>query len=125
MQHKTNLDQDNLNNNENEDFITTAETSGEWGLDQKATIYVAKSSFDEGYAFMVNTLGHEYQHVKQRWQNSSPISKAEGEFLAYSWEVWDQNHIRLDKIDYYSEVYYKAKNYYKELDNELKEKYFT
>jgi hypothetical protein len=54
-------------------------------LDRQATT-------QDGFNKLIHTLGHEYQHVKQRsqkgWRTTDDDSaKGEREFLAYSWEL--------------------------------------
>ena len=124
---------------------THASTGGGWTRDdstKKAITVKVNEPYldkqvktDEGYNKLLHTLGHEYQHVKQRskkgWRTTDDDSaKGEREFEAYSYEVLDaklENSIPELYDDKKLSTIKKAKKNYNKMSNlkqnEHKERY--
>lgn len=73
-----------------------ATTSGELKTGAKQTIKVAKKLFEKNFAFIVRTIGHEFQHVKQRSGKEVLTNQATREFLAWAWEALDESVPKYD-----------------------------
>ena len=120
---------------------THASTGGGWASDNKTFTpirvrvnepYLAKQAGSQaGFNKLIHTLGHEYQHVKQRskkhWQSTSDASaKGEREFLAYSWEVLEAGKGKkvaiLEPAEMRSTIT-KALNNYQNMSNSLQQKH--
>ena len=66
-----------------------ATTGGEIKAGAKQTLSVGKDLFDQDFTFMPRTIGHEFQHLKQRSQKKPIENQKEREFLAWGWEALD------------------------------------
>jgi hypothetical protein len=112
------------------------ESKTEPGKDREIEVIINEDYLDrqvktpEGYNKLLHTLGHEYQHVKQRsikgWRGNS--TSEEREFLAYSWELLDAKeekgipYLRTEG-GWVKDNIKKAVKLYGKMDGNLQEKY--
>lgn len=68
---------------------TWATTGGEIKAGAKQTLSIGKDLFDQDFTFILRTIGHEFQHLKQRNQKKPITNQKEREFLAWGWEALD------------------------------------
>jgi hypothetical protein len=66
-----------------------ATTGGEIKEGAKQTLSIGKDLFAEDFTFIVRTIGHEFQHLKQRSQKDPIENQKEREFLSWGWEALD------------------------------------
>ena len=66
-----------------------ATTGGEIKEGAKQTLSIGKDLFEQSLVFIVRTIGHEFQHLKQRSQKDPIQNQKEREFLAWAWEALD------------------------------------
>jgi hypothetical protein len=99
-----------------------AQTSGDIGEGEIETIKVRKNLFEQDWAFIVRTIGHEYQHVLQRTQKDPIKDSNEREFLAWSWEAIDPTGPQYDGPTAAKHAK-KALTFYDKLSDEQKKKY--
>ena len=99
-----------------------ATTSGKLKAGAEQTITIPKTLFKEDFAFIVRTIGHEFQHVLQRSQKKPIKNQKEREFLAWSWEALDENApaYSLKTTAWHAK---KALKYYDQMPAKLKKKH--
>lgn len=68
-----------------------ATTGGEIKAGAKQTLSIGKDLFDKDFVFVLRTIGHEFQHLKQRSQKKPIKNQKEREFLAWGWEALDSS----------------------------------
>jgi hypothetical protein len=66
-----------------------ATTGGEIKTGAKQTLSIGKDLFGQDFVFILRTIGHEFQHLKQRSQEKPIENQKEREFLAWGWEALD------------------------------------
>jgi hypothetical protein len=66
-----------------------ASVGGEIKEGAKQTLTVGNDLFDQPFEFIARTLGHEWQHIKQRSQKDPLTNQDEREYLAYCFELLD------------------------------------
>jgi hypothetical protein len=68
-----------------------ATTGGEIKAGAKQTLSIGKDLFSEDFVFILRTIGHEFQHLKQRSQDKPITDQQEREFLSWTWEALDES----------------------------------
>ncbi len=64
-----------------------ATTSGDIKAGAKQTLEIGQDLFTKDLTFIVRTIGHEFQHLRQRSQDKPIENQKEREFLAWGWEA--------------------------------------
>lgn len=99
-----------------------ATTGGEIKAGAKQTLSIGKDLFAEKFTFIVRTIGHEFQHLKQRSQKKPIKNQKEREFLAWAWEALDKSVPTYSK-KVAAKHAKKALEYYKDMPKKRKKRY--
>jgi hypothetical protein len=99
-----------------------ATTGGEIKAGAKQTLSIGKDLFNEDFVFILRTIGHEFQHLKQRSQEKPITDQQEREFLSWTWEALDES-VPTYKLKVAAEHAKKALEYYGRMPAETQKKY--
>lgn len=97
-----------------------ATTGGEIKAGAKQTLSIGKDLFGQDFVFILRTIGHEFQHLKQRSQEKPIENQKEREFLAWGWEALDTS-VPTYSLSVAAEHAKKALEYYDAMPDERKD----
>lgn len=100
----------------------TAYVGGKIGPGQKQTLKITPQLFDDDFATIVSSLGHEYQHVILKSRENPVYSEVEQEFLAYTWEIFKNSGPKIDS-KYEAKCVILTQEFYHKMNRKNKEKY--
>lgn len=99
-----------------------ATTGGEIKEGAEQELKIGEDLFKKSFAFLVRTIGHEYQHMVQRSQKNPIGNQKEREFLSWSWEALDESVPKYE-LKVAAKHAKKALDYYKDMPDDRKELY--